>query len=362
MPANKATLAAAVALDAEERGKDTAEWTLLQRGVTTDANFFLDHVRPSVAKLGGGVTAKLTAKTTRKHSAAILSVLSLARSRDEPLPFLWDATWLTLLAQHDPHTVLHLLLIAFEAPNKDGPTGATAVRPEEEAWQRRRQAALDAAPKHDPHDPQVRGGQRRQSEPPLALLLELIRWACRTNFGILLGVLTSRAVLTISRHEILKVICASPKATWREKRNAVIGTFLAFDRRGQRQALRSLLTTHYSPITAHQSSLTTHFSSLTIYHLPLTTHHSLPTTYYSPLITHSYLITNSLVITHDCSLLTSHYPLLFTGAYCSLPTSHTPFLHLQGAARLRLPSSSRRLAKKGRRSRFPPRRILADGW
>ena len=41
--------------------------------------------------------------------------------------------------------------------------------------------------------------------------VQLVRWACRTNFALLLEIVTSRDVLTISRLEILQTLSASAK-------------------------------------------------------------------------------------------------------------------------------------------------------
>jgi hypothetical protein len=217
VPANEATLAAAITLDKETGGSVSAAWRLLTRGPVTSAHFFRDNVG-AVASASSRSSAQLrvTPKTASRHAREILAVLVKAKEVGERPPFEWDATWLTLVAVEDPRTLLKLLLVVDEAPAQSG--GAQQHKP-----QRTTESLASLG------WPTGRGATKHRE-----LLRQLVRWAARTAFAILLELLTSRAVLVVSRSEVLSEVVRSPKATWREKRAAVVGTYLAFDRRDVR--------------------------------------------------------------------------------------------------------------------------------
>ena len=108
VPVTKDTLRAAAELDGAVRGSESAEWSLLQRGVTSgdiSAPRFYEMVT-SIAKRrsmrGSEAQLSLNAKTASRHAKAIIWVLERARETEEPLPFRWNESWLTIVAVQDP--------------------------------------------------------------------------------------------------------------------------------------------------------------------------------------------------------------------------------------------------------------------
>ena len=227
VPVNEKTLAAAAALDAEVRGKVNAEWTLLTRGPASESHLFGERVAAITAR-GKVKHLKLTAKTAELHTQGIIEVLRKCREQEHAPPFAWDEVWVKVLAVADPNAILDLLLVYMT---------------QEQREQRQRQLPANAPPfrlEINAHTTKMWGGSAK-AQPDPAIISDVIAWACRTNFPLILALLTSRSTLIVSREQILRALVKSPKATWREKCYAVFGTFIAFDQRDKSRKLLEYL-------------------------------------------------------------------------------------------------------------------------
>ena len=171
---------------------------------------------------------KLTAKTAELHTQGIIEVLRKCREQEHAPPFAWDEVWVKVLAVADPNAILDLLVVYMT---------------QEQREQRQRQLPANAPSfrlEINAHTTKMWGGSAK-AQPDPAIISDVIAWACRTNFPLILALLTSRSTLIVSRERILRALVKSPKATWREKCYVVFGTFIAFDQRDKSRKLLEYL-------------------------------------------------------------------------------------------------------------------------